>query len=102
MKTVAYFILLLFVGLFVNIFLFSISLFTLFAYDEGQLEMNWFVKLCEFLITIYYFPLLLNEQGWGNYWLYVGFNQIIISTILSILVILIISKKSWFKTKNEI
>lgn len=68
------------------IFLFA-CFFFLYAYDEGQISMSWFVKFNEYLMNIYRFPLRLNKVGGDNYWRDMIINQIIISVILAVLVL---------------
>ena len=76
----------------VNFVLFLICYSILFAYDEGQLNETWFVKLNEFVMWIYRFPFQLNEINGDTYWINMMLDLVVLSSIISL--VLVLFKKS--------
>lgn len=89
-KFLKYFI----VVIIVNFVLFFICYLVLFAYDEGQLNETWFVKLNEFVMWIYRFPFQLNEINGDTYWRNMMLNLVVLSSIVSLVLL-------FFKRSNN-
>ena len=79
--------------LFLNFVLFFICYLVILAYDEGQLNESWFVKMMEFIMWIFRFPFQLGEIISCNYWRNIILNIVFQSTIISIAIFMLSRKK---------